>query len=83
MQQTMLAGAGLLGSGSLLAETATTKPNEKTAEKTFNLNYGFHQGMFEAHAGKDFLDQIKWAHDDGCVRGDLGLMALENFACHG
>ncbi|RYF94034.1 MAG: xylose isomerase, partial [Chitinophagaceae bacterium] len=65
MQQTMLAGAGILGSGSLLAETAAVKPNEKTAEKTFNLNYGFHQGMFEAHAGKDFLDQIKWAHEMG------------------
>ncbi|RYY18573.1 MAG: xylose isomerase [Chitinophagaceae bacterium] len=83
MQQTMLAGAGILGSGSLLAGNKTTalgnqnagqtqngtdkiNGNEKpAAEKPFNLNYGFHQGMFEAHAGKNFIDQIKWAHDMG------------------
>ncbi|RYG06404.1 MAG: xylose isomerase [Chitinophagaceae bacterium] len=65
MQQSMLAGAGLLGPASLLAGTANTENQKPAAEKTFNLNYGFHQGMFEAHAGKSFLDQIKWAHDMG------------------
>jgi hydroxypyruvate isomerase len=80
MQQTMLAGAGLFGSGSLLAEqkfndtensggtgTSTAEKPFKlpTAENPFNLNYGFHQGMFEAHAGKDFIDQIKFAHEMG------------------
>jgi hydroxypyruvate isomerase len=87
MQQTMLAGAGIIGSGNLLAETKLTGAGKKagtetsdtekpTAEKTFNLNYGFHQGMFEAHAGKDFIDQIKWAHDMGFRSiEDNGMMA--------
>ncbi|MET0300272.1 MAG: TIM barrel protein [Flavitalea sp.] len=65
MQQSMLAGAGLLGPASLLAGTSNTENQMPAAEKTFNLNYGFHQGMFEAHAGKSFLDQIKWAYDMG------------------
>ena len=44
--------------------------------KTFNLNYAFHDGMFSNHAGKDFIDQIKWAHDQG-FRGieDNGMMS--------
>ncbi|MGV3685761.1 MAG: hydroxypyruvate isomerase family protein [Daejeonella sp.] len=35
------------------------------AEKTFNLDYAPHAGMFENHAGKDFIDQIKFMHDQG------------------
>jgi hydroxypyruvate isomerase len=35
------------------------------AEKTFKLNYAPHDGMFAAHAGKDFVDQIKFMHDQG------------------
>lgn len=35
------------------------------AEKTFNLNYAPHAGMFAAHAGADFIDQIKFMHDQG------------------
>jgi len=34
-------------------------------EKPFNLLFGFHDGMFANHAGKDFVDQIKWAYDQG------------------
>lgn len=33
--------------------------------KTFNLNYAPHAGMFENHAGKDIIDQIKFMHDQG------------------
>ncbi len=36
-----------------------------TAEKTFNLKFAPHQGMFASHAGKDFVDQIKFMHDQG------------------
>lgn len=35
------------------------------AEKTFKLNYAPHNGMFSNHAGKDFVDQIKFMHDQG------------------
>lgn len=37
----------------------------KAADKAFNLNFAFHDGMFAQHAGKDFLDQIRWAYDHG------------------
>lgn len=36
-----------------------------TQEKTFKLNYAPHDGMFASHAGKDFVDQIKFMHDQG------------------
>ncbi len=35
------------------------------AEKTFKLNFAPHQGMFSNHAGKDFVEQIKFMHDQG------------------
>ena len=35
------------------------------AEKPFNLDYAFHAGMFAQHAGKDFVDQIKFGHSMG------------------
>src|SRR6188508_1792685 len=36
-----------------------------TEAKPFNLPYAFHDGMFKNNGGDDFLDQIKWAHDQG------------------
>jgi hydroxypyruvate isomerase len=35
------------------------------AEKTFKLNFASHEGMFSNHAGKDFVDQIKFMYDQG------------------
>ena len=32
---------------------------------TFKLNYAPHDGMFASHAGKNFIDQIKFMHDQG------------------
>lgn len=60
LRNSALAGAAVLPGMSLFANT---KANE--LQKTFNLNYGFHDGMFAAHAGKDFIDQIKFAHEQG------------------
>ena len=50
------AGSSVLASG--------VEPSKK-AEKTFNLNYAPHVGMFAAHAGENFIDQIKFMHDQG------------------
>ena len=76
MQQTMLAGAGLLGSTSLLAAEPKGSDSDVTADKPFNLDYGFHDGMFAANAGKDFTDQIRWAYDRGFRSiEDNGMMA--------
>lgn len=35
------------------------------AGKPFNLNYGPHDGMFASHAGKDFIEQIRFMHEQG------------------
>lgn len=61
LKRSSMAGAALIPG---LAAFSAYQPT-KEAGKTFNLNYGFHDGMFAAHAGKDFIEQIKWAHDQG------------------
>lgn len=63
MQQSVLAGAGILSAG--VASAENNKENEVLAGKPFNMDYAFHQGMFSNHAGKDFIDQIKFAHEQG------------------
>lgn len=60
MQQSMLAGASVLTATSIKANTA-----QKNNADTFHLNYAIHDGMFEETAGKDFLDQIRFAYDNG------------------
>jgi hydroxypyruvate isomerase len=62
LQQSALAGAGLL-----TGATAFSKENgiAPAADKPFNMNYGFHDGMFKNNGGADFIDQIKYAHDKG------------------
>lgn len=58
---------GLLTTGSAIAigKSFGQKQKEKPAEKTFKLNYAPHDGMFASHAGKNFIDQIKFMHDQG------------------
>jgi hydroxypyruvate isomerase len=51
--------------GSAFASTVVSSPSAGTAEKTFKCNYGPHDGMFANHAGKDFIDQIKFMYDQG------------------
>lgn len=58
------AGALTTGMGVSDAFSADGKSLAK-ADKVFNLDYAPHQGMFEQHAGRDFLDQIKFMHDKG------------------
>ena len=46
-------------------------------DKPFNLNYGFHDGMFKNHGGADFIDQIKFAYDKGFRSiEDNGMMGV-------
>ena len=44
-------------------------------QPTFKLNYAPHDGMFSNHAGKDFVEQIKFMHEQG-FRGieDNGML---------
>ena len=70
LKQGIAAGAGTLVSSSLLA-TSNNRPAESRAEKPFQLNYAFHDGMFKNSAGADFIDQIKWAYS-------MGFRAIED-----
>jgi hydroxypyruvate isomerase len=64
LQNSLLAGAGLLTAGSIAANTSSKKKTP-AAGQPFNLNYGIHDGMFRNSAGKDFIDQIKFGYDQG------------------
>ncbi len=64
MQQAALAGASVFaGSGALAADQSPVL--DSTADKPFNLDYAIHDGMFRNHAGNNFIDQIKYAHERG------------------
>jgi hydroxypyruvate isomerase len=66
LQQTALAGASLItASGVSAAATPVFKQPVPVADKPFNLNYAFHDGMFKNHAGNDIIDQIKFGYDHG------------------
>jgi hydroxypyruvate isomerase len=67
----------MLGLGATAANSAlaTGLPKAYRAEKPFNLDYAPHAGMFTAHAGDNFIDQIKFMHDQGFRSiEDNGLM---------
>jgi hydroxypyruvate isomerase len=59
-------GAVAAASAALGATTAVSQPagNGRHGEK-FKLKYGPHPGMFENSAGKDYIDQIKFAAEQG------------------
>jgi hydroxypyruvate isomerase len=65
VQNSVLAGASLLTTGLLKADPAAAETSVPNTGKPFHLNYGIHDGMFKNHAGDDFIDQIKFAYDQG------------------
>ncbi|WP_316814128.1 hydroxypyruvate isomerase family protein [Pedobacter heparinus] len=64
-----LAAAGAIVAGSAIpaiaAERTVLKDSSALAGKTFNLDYAPHQGTFKQNAGDNFLDQIRFMHDQG------------------
>lgn len=63
IRNSFLSGAAIAAVNQTFAET---KSDDSFAEsKPFNLDYAFHDGMFKNNGGTDFLDQIKWAYDQG------------------
>jgi hydroxypyruvate isomerase len=60
MQQSVLASASVFGASAIKAN-----PDKKNNSTVFNLNYAIHDGMFAETAGKNFLDQIQFAYDNG------------------
>jgi hydroxypyruvate isomerase len=69
--------AGLTAAASTfaLSSSRATEFTATLAAKPFKLNYAPHDGMFKNHAGKDFIDQLKFMADQG-FRGveDNGLL---------
>jgi hydroxypyruvate isomerase len=60
MQQSMLASASVLTATSIKANAST-----KNNTNEFRLKYAVHDGMFAESAGKSFLEQIRFAYDNG------------------
>lgn len=65
VQNSVLAGASILTTGLLKSNSANARTTNVGNGKPFNLNYGIHDGMFKNHAGGDFIDQIKFAYEQG------------------
>jgi len=74
MQQSLLAGGGLLTASGVLAKGPMQKETDDA--QPFKCNYAIHDGMFKNHAGADFVDQIKFAHSMGFrAMEDNGMMS--------
>lgn len=65
MRNSLFTGASLAASATVLGKSNEQTDTLTNAEKTFNLDYAFHDGMFKNHGGNDFIDQIKFAHSMG------------------
>ncbi len=70
MQRRKFMHQSLLATGAMFAASSAIAAENKEEHfadnaKPFNLNYGFHEGMFKSHAGNDFIEQIKFAHSMG------------------
>ena len=78
IRNSFLSGAAAITVGPPIALGAFAGNKKKislTEAKPFNLPYAFHDGMFKNNGGEDFLDQIKWAHDQGfSAIEDNGMM---------
>jgi hydroxypyruvate isomerase len=59
-------GAAAVMAGAVLRATGhAQEPSGAKAGKKFKLKYAPHHGHFEHSAGKDYLDQVKYAADQG------------------
>ncbi len=65
LKQSLATGAAGFLSTTLLANESNDKLPHVHDTKTFKLNYAFHDGMFKNHGGDNFIDQIKFAYDQG------------------
>ncbi|MBY0436264.1 MAG: TIM barrel protein [Cyclobacteriaceae bacterium] len=54
-----------LAATSLLKPAVSSAFAKANAQPTFRMNYAPHDGMFKNSAGADFIDQIKFMHDQG------------------
>lgn len=74
LRNSFLSGAAIITASEVFANSKNESLS--TDAKSFNLDYAFHDGMFKNNGGEDFLDQIRWAHDQGFnAIEDNGMMA--------
>jgi hydroxypyruvate isomerase len=59
------AAAALVATTSAAGQTRTGPPPRAGRRSRFKLKYAPHFGMFEAHAGPDLVDQLKFAANEG------------------
>lgn len=73
MQQSLLAGGSILTASNAMA---SEKPSDRWDDSTpFHCKYAIHDGMFNNLAGRDFVDQIKFAYSVGFrAMEDNGMM---------
>lgn len=84
-RRNFLRNSFITGAGLTMGAQAFASPRHSTSSllnclsninKTFNLDYAFHDGMFKEHGGASFTNQIKWAHEQGFRSiEDNGMMA--------
>lgn len=65
LQKGLAATASAFVAGHALADNDDENQRIVPSAKTFNLNYAPHDGMFANHAGKNFIDQIRFMHEQG------------------
>jgi hydroxypyruvate isomerase len=72
IHSSLLAGASLLSAAASVAQTTVPSASQfpapsgqPTPATPFHLNYATHDGMFRNSAGDNFIDQIKFAYDQG------------------
>lgn len=63
MRNGITAAAATMPLAGSFAKTSNSTP--AAAEKAFKVNFAPHDGMFANHAGKNFIDQIKFMYDQG------------------
>ncbi|MFL5787226.1 MAG: xylose isomerase, partial [Flavisolibacter sp.] len=56
---------GLISSSVFASNERKEKSTSTYDGKPFHLYYGIHDGMFKNNAGTNFIDQIKFAYDQG------------------
>jgi len=62
---TAAASSVALGSAFASSHPSTNSGSVTVAGKPFTLNFAPHQGMFSNHAGKNFIDEINFMHEQG------------------
>lgn len=79
LKSNILAGAGVAAASMPFVSGAASKSSKAISpldSKPFTADYAFHDGMFSAHAGPDFIEQIKFAHSVGFrSMEDNGMMS--------